>query len=330
MAERTSVLDAIRRLQLQHDSMEFFGARSDRPLETCLAEVKRSNILVVIIGHRYGTVIPTTGYSFPHAEYEEGYKRGKPCLVYFRDDDMPVLPKHVERDGTNIRRLDRWKASLRTRHTIATFRDAHDLAIQVTADLSRTLNAIESAKLATRRESAISLPTLIDRVKIAVNDAMARGVTHSDIAFALRSAIRSLAPSVDIQANVVLISYADQDRLLANATAHALEEAHMVVVDGLSQRLASASEASDAFRGVDCIVFLISQASVQSNDLQNAWNIAVAQRISIGADTEFVPVLIETADVPPVFRDAHVLDVRSSETSAVTSRIVAAVVDLLR
>jgi Domain of unknown function (DUF4062) len=29
--EREKVLDAIRRLKLQHDSMEFFGARAERP-----------------------------------------------------------------------------------------------------------------------------------------------------------------------------------------------------------------------------------------------------------------------------------------------------------
>jgi len=34
--EREAVMDAILRLQLQHDSMEFFGAREDRPIETSL------------------------------------------------------------------------------------------------------------------------------------------------------------------------------------------------------------------------------------------------------------------------------------------------------
>ena len=48
--ERERVLDAIRRLQLQHDSMEFFGARANIPIETCLAEVRRSDVLVVVVG----------------------------------------------------------------------------------------------------------------------------------------------------------------------------------------------------------------------------------------------------------------------------------------
>src|ERR1700731_7622 len=47
--ERQAVLDAVRKLQLQHDSMEFFGARPGAPIETCLAEVRKSDILVVIV-----------------------------------------------------------------------------------------------------------------------------------------------------------------------------------------------------------------------------------------------------------------------------------------
>jgi hypothetical protein len=55
--ERKGVLDAIQRLKLKHDSMEFFGARAEQPIETCLQEVRVSDILVVIVGHRYGSIV---------------------------------------------------------------------------------------------------------------------------------------------------------------------------------------------------------------------------------------------------------------------------------
>src|SRR5215213_1159029 len=84
-AEREAVLDAIRRLQLQHDSMEFFGARAEQPIETCLEEVRRSDVIVVIVGHRYGSIAPDLGISYSEAEYSEGYRLGKPCLIYIRD-----------------------------------------------------------------------------------------------------------------------------------------------------------------------------------------------------------------------------------------------------
>src|SRR2546425_97051 len=115
--ERERVLDAVRRLQLQHDSMEFFGARSDRSIETCLAEVRRSDVLVVIVGHRYGSLVSDLGISFSEAEYREGQRLGKPCLVYLRDENVPVLPKHIERDPGKLRLLETWKETLTTRHT---------------------------------------------------------------------------------------------------------------------------------------------------------------------------------------------------------------------
>jgi len=96
--EREGVLDAIRRLKLQHDSMEFFGARAEQSIKTCLKEVRASDVLVVIVGHRYGSIVPNLGISYSEAEYQEGYGLKKPCLVYTRDENVPVLPRDLERD----------------------------------------------------------------------------------------------------------------------------------------------------------------------------------------------------------------------------------------
>src|SRR5688500_11124526 len=85
-SEREGVLDAIRRLKLQHDSMELFGARAGQPTETCLQDVRASDVLVVIVGHRYGSIVPELGISYSKAEYTEGFRLQKPCLVYMRYD----------------------------------------------------------------------------------------------------------------------------------------------------------------------------------------------------------------------------------------------------
>jgi Domain of unknown function (DUF4062) len=160
--ERDRVLDAVRRLQLQPDSMESFGARADLPIETCLAEVRRSDILVVIVGHRYGSLVPNLNVSFSEAEYREGYRLGKPCLVYLRDENVPVLPKHVERDPEKLRLLEAWKETLTTRHTPKVFTNAHELAVQVAADLSRTVQAVEES--AEVQQNAIT-PTVTDTTR---------------------------------------------------------------------------------------------------------------------------------------------------------------------
>lgn len=80
VAERTAVLDGIRKLKLQHDPMVFFGAMDSQPLETYLEEVRRSDLLVVILAHRYGSLVPGKKVSFTQAEYEEGVRTGKTII----------------------------------------------------------------------------------------------------------------------------------------------------------------------------------------------------------------------------------------------------------
>ncbi len=38
--------------------MEQFGANSESPLEICRDEVLRSDVIVLVLGHRYGAVLP--------------------------------------------------------------------------------------------------------------------------------------------------------------------------------------------------------------------------------------------------------------------------------
>jgi tetratricopeptide (TPR) repeat protein len=137
--EREGVLDAIRRVQQRHNAMEFFGAHPGRPIDVCLEEVRRSDLLVVIVGHRYGSLVPERQISFSQAEYEEGIRLEKPCLVYMRDENVPVLPKHMERDPDKLRLLEAWKQTLQLRHTVADFEKGQHLADQVAADLGRVV-----------------------------------------------------------------------------------------------------------------------------------------------------------------------------------------------
>ena len=59
--------------------------------------------------------------SYSQAEYEEGVRLEKACLVYLRDDDVPILRKYVERDPDKLRLLDAWKQALNAKHTVAKF-----------------------------------------------------------------------------------------------------------------------------------------------------------------------------------------------------------------
>jgi tetratricopeptide (TPR) repeat protein len=137
--ERQGVLEAIRRVQQRHSAMEYFGARDARPIETCLEEVRASNVLIVVVGQKYGSLAPGLGISYSQAEYEEGFRLQKPCLAYIRDENVPILPKHAESDPGKLRLLRGWKQTLQSRHTVAGFEDRKRLADQVAIDLGRVL-----------------------------------------------------------------------------------------------------------------------------------------------------------------------------------------------
>src|ERR1700689_444815 len=137
--EREAVLDAIRRVQQRHNAMEFFGARSGRPINVCLEEVRKSDLLVVIVGEKYGSLPDGMGVSYSQAEYEEGVRLKKPCLAYLRDDDVPILRKYVERDPDKLKLLDAWKQTLNAEHTVVKFENWPTLAVQVAADIGNFL-----------------------------------------------------------------------------------------------------------------------------------------------------------------------------------------------
>jgi hypothetical protein len=133
------VLDAIRRVQSRHNAMEFFGARPGRPIDVCLDEVRKSDLLVVIVGLKYGSLPPGMEISYSQAEYEESVRLGKPCLVYLRDEDVAILPKFVEQDSDKIKLLKTWKDALNANHTVAKFESWPKLAVQVAADIGNVL-----------------------------------------------------------------------------------------------------------------------------------------------------------------------------------------------
>jgi Domain of unknown function (DUF4062) len=90
--EREAVTDCFRRMKVQYDSMEWFGARTNSPIATCLREVRLSDVVVLLVGYTYGSWVHGLNLSYTEAEYQEAIRLGKPCLVYLRDESSPILP----------------------------------------------------------------------------------------------------------------------------------------------------------------------------------------------------------------------------------------------
>jgi hypothetical protein len=315
--EREAVLAAVRRLQLQHDAMEFFGAREGRPLETCLEEVRKSDILVVVIGHRYGTFVSGQKISYTEAEYQEGHRLGKPCLVYIRGDDIPVLPRHVERDPDGIRALERLKATLRERHTCAPFKAPDDLAIGVAADLSRTVQDLqEAARLQAERQAA-QPRRVLDHLDDIVTSALKRGINEAALSAEIRRAVDRLARSEEKRQPLVFFSHTHTDKGRVGPFADAIRS-HGLEVWMDEERISPGDSLletiSRGLRSAECLAFFMSQASVQSPWVRQELSIVMAERLSAhGKGPIVIPILLDDVDLPPVLRDVKYIDLRSGD-----------------
>ena len=124
--------------------MEEFGARTEAPLQTCLAEVEQSDVYVGIIAFRLGSVDPQTAKSFTQLEYEPARELGKEILIYLADEDARVFSySDIDVDPLHRERLNAFKSILRERHTIDTFSSPDDLAEKLKRDFAKQLQPKE-------------------------------------------------------------------------------------------------------------------------------------------------------------------------------------------
>lgn len=114
--------------------METFGARTQKPLDTCLEEVKSSELFIGIIGMRYGSVDRNTGKSYVEKEYEAAIKKKLEIKIYMIDEkNASIPPIHVE--CKNVEKLKKFKKKLRKDHTCVDFSSELELAEKIQGDL---------------------------------------------------------------------------------------------------------------------------------------------------------------------------------------------------
>jgi hypothetical protein len=324
--ERKAALEAIRRLQLQYDSMEYFGARSDAPIETCLKEVRRSNIITVIVGHCYGSLAPGMKVSFSEAEYNEAYRLHKTCLVYLRDDDVPILPKYFESNPENLQRLQDFKSVLGQRHTIAKFRDANDLALKVKNDLSRTILTLEQALKIQAERTKLPQESAPQQTARVVSEALDKGAEERKVVSVVRQAMSDLLLTEGLRRPIVYFSYTPRDSELATALGQALraEGAYpRLVTETLEPGRRFVDRIEEGLDSIDAIAVFISGslASWQNAEL----GFILQRRLSDSHGPLAVAVLTGDAEIPPILRDNMYFDLRDGDAERVAKGIVASI-----
>jgi len=140
---RAAVDRTLRRMGHDVIGMETYVAEGNKPLVRCLADVKLSDVYVVIVAWRYGTPIkdqpPPGGKSITELEYDHAVSEGKPVLAFLLAPDTPWPPAQVDAMGTEPQaglRAAEFRALLGRDYLAGMFRSPDDLASQVAAAVS--------------------------------------------------------------------------------------------------------------------------------------------------------------------------------------------------
>jgi len=100
---RKELAEHLRTAGFDVSGMENFGARSHRSLEVCLSELRKADVVVLIVGPRYGSLLPDepllpVGISYTHAEFREARDAGIPVLAFV----LPDVPELPEEEGEHL------------------------------------------------------------------------------------------------------------------------------------------------------------------------------------------------------------------------------------
>lgn len=85
---REAAADAIATLGHEVVRSEQFGVRPDTPQRACLGELRSTELVVLVLGARYGFVNPVSGLSATHEEFREAAAT-KPVLVFIQGGVTP-------------------------------------------------------------------------------------------------------------------------------------------------------------------------------------------------------------------------------------------------
>ncbi len=124
--ERAAVVGAVRALGHDAVTAETFGARPDSPQVACLAGVRGSDCVVLVLGDRYGAKQPS-GLSATHEEFREARDR-KPVLVF-----IAATAGREPDQGAFVTEVQQWQGGRLT----SPFSTIDQLRDSVTRDLHR-------------------------------------------------------------------------------------------------------------------------------------------------------------------------------------------------
>lgn len=141
--ERKTVQEMILSMYQFPIGMEMFSADDEEQWEIIQETIDSSDYYVLIIGHRYGTVIDKgefEGISYTEKEYRYAKEKGIPVLVFIISDDASILPRNMEKDPIKMEKLEEFKTEVKNGRMVEWWKNKEELAIKVMNSLNKQFN----------------------------------------------------------------------------------------------------------------------------------------------------------------------------------------------
>jgi len=141
--ERRKVQDTILSMYQFPIGMEMFSAADEEQWEIIKETIDSSDYYVLIIGHRYGSIIENgeyAGFSYTQKEFRYALERKIPVLAFLIDDSVPVTPDKMEQDINKNEKLKLFKQEVKTGRTVQWWTSKDDLANKVMNSLNKQIN----------------------------------------------------------------------------------------------------------------------------------------------------------------------------------------------
>jgi uncharacterized protein DUF4062 len=112
------------------------------PTKAVLQELAQADVVVVIVGHRYGSIEPQTGRSWVEEEFEAARKMGKPILAFLAAEEAPWPASAIDKDR---RRVETFREKLLSNYLVSFFHTPGELESNLVASLVR-LTTVSAGK----------------------------------------------------------------------------------------------------------------------------------------------------------------------------------------
>jgi len=135
---RQAASGAINGLGHQSDDMELWSADGRSGAVYSVDRVKQSDVLILLLAHRYGTIPDGEQHSITELEYLAARDAGIPVLAFFVDPELPWPPQDIDWESRD--QLQNFKERVEREVTRKQFRTPQELAVLVTQALAQCLS----------------------------------------------------------------------------------------------------------------------------------------------------------------------------------------------